>query len=120
MSTYILLKDLPDSKAGDRFRTYNDDVYVNIDRTAGNVSKYWMVEGSGWFKKEDEPIKVNFWGNQLFDDTFLYNFNFSIPNKIDPSKLESIKRAIESIVNEHSTITIPEIDKLKIQMGGVP
>lgn len=134
---YILLKDLPDAKAGDIYilRNPNGDTYVN-EHTLTQKSPViehnsyfaWQVINTDWFEEVlpvsepvPEKIKVLLFGfnEKAHGDTY-YTMSFRTKNYIPIELCLKIKQAIESALND--TVVgdkgdgIDEITKLKNEL----
>lgn len=103
MPTYILQKDLPDSKTGDEYIWV--DYYQRYYKNADIEDSYWTKESvennPEWFKLKEEKIKVinietdGFYAKEPKE--FLLRI---VTNKIvGREKMPSIKEAIERVLN---------------------
>ena len=115
--TYILMKDLPDSKVGDEYIwvDYHEAYYLNGDTN----KSYWIdkcVENNPtWFKlKEEERLKVAVVGSGLSGDCLTVKvWPFKREEAIFKEKHVAIQKAIEDILNEEPEPTPQNIKEEK-------
>jgi len=101
--TYILQKDLPDSKIGDIY-IWNDSQKAYFKD--GNVlNSYWLplsVENNEeWFKlKEEKRIFIDsFLLQKSWPQIYTHMYTFRSTHLFTPNQIELIKEAIQKIVN---------------------
>lgn len=98
---YILQKELPDSKPGDKY-IWNESMkayFKNGDVQDSNWQSSNVENNPEWFK-EDKPerIAVNDIGYKDENKHGIW-YTFSTSERIDPMKYDAIKIAIEFVIN---------------------
>lgn len=115
--TYILQKDIPDAKTGDKY-VWNGQGYSNVTRIACAIAKHW-VEREEFFKEQPERIEVS--GFHFIEEND-WNGNkdckycLATRQRIPEEKFKEIKEAVACVLDNDFQIINEPVFKIDARL----